>query len=293
MGSTKKTYTLLLTIIIIASSLLTIQSANAQTIPKPSVPDFSLKFINTSYSVIDPYTGISQQIDNSTIEVKIQNQPITYSNNNVTYHLYYNIRTRPHFEGGWTERYPVIDRANSPYNADNKSWSSSKYLTDEFHSPLLSELNSDYTVVSYSLNGDNAFYQFSGLPSNAQIDFEVEAIVGHDSRAWYVQHPLYPEYGGFYEPAIAYDTDSGWSNTQTITIPEGTISISTSPAPKQTPTITQHPTINTGAEPPQTTPFPTETVLIVALLAMVVVLASLLLYQRNRKRTETSDKAVA
>jgi hypothetical protein len=55
--------------------------------------------------------------------------------------------------------------------------------------------------------------------------------VGHDSQAWYVQHPFTPEYGGFYEPAVAYDSDSGWSNTQTATINSISPSASLTPTP--------------------------------------------------------------
>ena len=159
---------MLLVVILVVSSLIMLESAYAQSIPKPSVPEFTVQYIKTSYSVIDPYTGVSQQVDNSTIEVKIKNQPFTYTNNGISYHLYYNVRTKPHFEGNWIERYPIIDRANSPYNTTTKTFSSSKYLTSEFLPSLPAQPNSDYTDVFYDLNGNNAYYQFTGLPPNAQ-----------------------------------------------------------------------------------------------------------------------------
>ena len=211
-----KRFALLLILILTASSLIVVKPTHS-SIPKPSVPEFTLKFVDSSYNVTttDPYTGVdvTQQFDNNTIEIMIKNQPFTYSKNGLTYHLYYNVRTKPHFVGDWTERYPVVERTNSPYDWENESWSYSKYLSD--NSPPQS--NSDYTVISYAL-GDNAYYLFRDLPSNAQIDFQVEAIVGHDSQRWVIEHPLAPRYGGYYEPAIAYDTTSGWSNTQTLII---------------------------------------------------------------------------
>jgi len=269
----------MLVAILVLSSLVMLKSAYGQPIPKPSVPEFALEFIKASYTVIDPYTGESQQVDNSYIEVTIKNQPFNYSLNGTTYNLYYNVQTKPHFGESWIARFPVIDRANSPYNADNKSWSISKYLTDEFHSPLPSELNSDYTVVSYFLNGGNAYSQFRGLPSNAQIDFQVEAIVGYDSQAWYVQHPTYPEIGGFYEPAIAYYADSGWSTTQTISISDDSVSTST-PNPSSNPTATPTDTISTENN---ITSLLTSLAL-AATAILVVVVISLLLYVRHLKR---------
>lgn len=213
--------------------------ANAESsLTKPSVPEFTVKFVYSSYNVTttDPYTGVNatQQFDNNTIQVTIKNQPFGYSSNGVTYRLYYNVRTKPRFEGNWTERYPVIDRPNSPYDWDNKSWSYSKYLFDP-NSQLQS--NSDYTVISYAL-GENGFYLFIGLPSNAQLDFQVEAIVGHESQAWAIEHPLAPEYGGYYEPAIAFDYTSGWSNTQTITINGSAPTTTPTASPSQYPTAT-------------------------------------------------------
>lgn len=280
MGRTSKVFTLLIVVILAVSSLIMVESASAQSTPKPSVPEFTVQYIKTSYSVIDPYTGVSQKVDNSTIEVKIKNHPFTYTNNGTSYHLYYGVRTKPHFEGNWTERYPIIDRANSPYNTVSKSFASSKYLTDEFHPSLPVDSNADYTVVFYALNGENAYYQFTGLPPNAQIDFEVEAIVGHDSQAWYVQHPLYPEYGGFYEPAVAYDTDSGWSNTQTINLTDGSVSVSASPNPTPSPT-------NTLASPTPTVPELPPWIIPILLIIMGA-LAGLLVYHKKQKQIETN-----
>jgi hypothetical protein len=276
MGKISKGFSLLLVVVLAASSLMIFESVSAQSIPKPSVPEFTVQLINASYSVVDPYTGVSHLEDNSTIQVKIKNQPFTYSNNGISYRLYYNVRTRPHFEGNWTERYPVIDRPNSPFNTATNSFSSSKYLTDEFHPSLPAELNSDYTIVFYVLNGENAYYQFEGLPSNAQVDFEVEAIVGHDSQAWYVQHPLYPNYGGFYESAVAYDTDSGWSNAKTITIGTSTPSATPNTSPSQNSSASPNPT------PTPTPAVPEFSILIIVPLLLAISLITSKLLQKKQ-----------
>jgi len=56
------------------------------------------------------------------------------------------------------------------------------------------------------------------------------------------------------------------------------------PLPSATPTSTQHPTINTGAEPPQTEPFPTTIVAAVTLVVVLAVAAGLLVYHKKHKK---------
>lgn len=139
-----------------------------------------------------------------------------------------------------------IQNRTSSYNRDG-TFSYAWYVDDS--SP---KSNSSYTIISFPVvateyygesgfdiqryySGDigqeGRYFAFlNGIPANAQIDFQVKALIGHNSTYWYVQHPLFPQYGGFNELAIAYDSDSAWSNTQTITLGE----ISASPTPTHT-----------------------------------------------------------
>ncbi len=255
MGCISKGFSLLLVVILTASSLIIVESANAQSIPKPSVPEFTVKFVNASYSVTttNPYTGANEtkQIINNSILIKINNQFFDNSNNQI----YYNIRTKPHFAENWTEIYPIQNRT-SLYNGDG-TFSFAWYIDDS--SP---KSNSSYTTITFPVvateyygesgfdiqryySGDigqeGRYFAFlDGIPADAQIDFQAEALVGRNSTYWYVQHPLFPQYGGFNEPAIAYDSDSAWSNTQTVTIGE----ISASPTP--TPTVPEIPLWSTS-----------------------------------------------
>jgi len=62
MGKSRKAFSLLLFVILVVSSLMMVESANAQSIPKPSVPEFTAKYVDRSFIVpastsIDPYTG--------------------------------------------------------------------------------------------------------------------------------------------------------------------------------------------------------------------------------------------
>ncbi len=84
-----------------------LESGFAQVIPKPSVPEFTVRFVDASYSVTitNPYSGISEtkQISNKSIEITIKNQVF----NNSNYQIYFNVQIKPHFSNNWTEIYPL------------------------------------------------------------------------------------------------------------------------------------------------------------------------------------------
>ena len=228
-------------------SLIMVESAFAQSTPKPSVPQFIVEFVNASYSVTttNPYTGVNetQLISNNTIEVTIENQTFGYSSSQI----YYNIRVRPHFgNNNWTEIYPLRNLTSS-YNG-NSTFSYAMYINPD--SPTKS--SSSKTIVAYPVvateyygesgydvqryySGDEGqegryFAFLHGIPDGAVIDFQVEALVGHAAQSWYIDHPFYPTIGGHYVPAVGYDSTSGWSETRTISIPASTLS-----PPDQTP----------------------------------------------------------
>ena len=80
-------FALLLVLVLATSSIIIVKPAFAES-PKPSVPEFSLKYIDLSYDVpptygIDQYTGktvITQdgyRVDNRSIQFTIKNQPFT------------------------------------------------------------------------------------------------------------------------------------------------------------------------------------------------------------------------
>jgi hypothetical protein len=266
MGNTNKDFWLLLVIILAVSSLMMIESAFAQSIPKPSVPEFTLKFVNASYATttVNPYTGLSEtkQISNNSIQIKITNQPFSYSDNQ----MYYNIRAKPSFGNDWVEAYPLQNRSSSPINADgtftmalyvddNSPQSKSISTTLPFpieQTSIYGQSGNYYNIQKryhLELNEQQYFSFLTDIPEGGKVDFQVEAILGHNSTYWYIQHPLYPEYGGLYQPAIAFDSTSGWSKTQTISIPDGKITISTSPNPTPTPTVPEFPFISMALLP--------------------------------------------
>ncbi len=95
MSSISKTFTLILILIVAVSSLslITIKLASAQTIPKPSIPEFTVHYADRSNDVpantsIDPFTG--KTVTNPAQH--IENQTISSSD-----YLYYEIRMKGHF----------------------------------------------------------------------------------------------------------------------------------------------------------------------------------------------------
>jgi hypothetical protein len=224
----RKRATLLLIVILTVSSLMIIGAVPVlASIPKPSVPEFTLKYVDHSYDVattysIDPYTGenvthAGYHVENKTIEVTIKNQlstPYVEVGGERAW-LFYDVRFKGHFED-W-----------GFYNATS--------FGDYQHYILMAD--SEYTVISYFLQenaDDYSGYVIGEVPSGGQIDFQVQAIAGYVTTI----------HGGFVPPFgyTGYDVftgeKSGWSSTQTITISESqtpTSSPVTTSPPDQTP----------------------------------------------------------
>jgi len=131
----------------------------------------------------------SYQVNLRTIEVKIANQPFTpYTDSdgrNIDF--YYNIRLKEHDKENWTEA----------YNAEE----------------MPTQSNSAYTIIDYNSEGNYAFIleptsKSLEVTPNSQVDFQVEAMIGY----------IYEESTDLRSWAFAGER-SGWSSTQTITIP--------------------------------------------------------------------------
>jgi hypothetical protein len=201
MDSLSKGLSLLLVVVLVASSLLIIQFSTAQSTTDLYIPQFTVRIVAHPYDVppsqsIDPYTGkVTNQngyhVENATIEMKIKNQP---SNNP---HLYYGIGGKGHFEQTWVRN------------------------TDE-NSPK--PTNSDYTILLFPII----------YAPNSKVDYQVETFIG-----LYVFHPPTdgnPIGSGWY---FTIEQESGWSDTQTLNIPD--TSASASPNPTSTPAVPEFP----------------------------------------------------
>lgn len=194
MDNTIKPLTRLFLLIILICGLF-LHVSDVSGVTKPSVPEFTVKLVACPYDVpsttttkIDPYTGKETvittpgyRVENRSIEVAIKNQPFTpYTDaDGKEINLYYNVRVKGHFGEDWEELYPLY-KASSNHPVQSSS---------------------EYTVLSLSAN----------YPDGAQVDFQVEAILGYyyDAMAGRPTVPLY---------VLASADSSGWSSTQTLTI---------------------------------------------------------------------------
>lgn len=255
---------LILIMAISSLSLMVVKPATAQTVPAPPVPQFTVKFVNASYTVATTnlYTGESQpqQVINYYIEITISSQPFTYSSNGLQYQEYFNIRAKPHYAQNWTEVYP-IENGTSKFNGgsgQNGDFSYAEYISSD--NPIQSSTGgtsvtfyvipttfygnptfNGYQIQRYTSGGvDGTPYNETFLdqvPSGAQIDFQVQALIGHNSTMWYNRSPFYAGVG-WYVPAVSYGTASNWSNIQTITIPTNSVSSQPNPIQSSTPSST-------------------------------------------------------
>ena len=248
MGSQGKSFASILILMVALSSLTVLMSkpANAQTIPKPSVPEFTLKYVDKSYNVpptygIDPYTGknvmtqAGYYIKNASVEVIIKNQPFTayHNENGLLVYLFYVIESKGHFEN-W-----------NPFFSDASYWMKQN-LSENYPPNFISYSDSQYTIVTYGLDGDNATvstyyggydYSLSNVSVGGQIDFRVQAIIGYSTRYNDTPVPGVP----VFDPTdpnprhyIFTGEISDWSTTQTVTIPESNTSLTLTPTPSPT-----------------------------------------------------------
>jgi hypothetical protein len=238
MGNTRKDFLLLFGVILVVSSLIMVESATAQSIPKPSVPQFSLKYFNQS------------------IEVRILNQPFApFTAKGHTMGLYYDIRWKEHSAVDWNYLYPH------------------SFLFVASNSASGSVADSSITIVSYGLNankGNDA--QLNGDFVGKQLDFQIQASIGYYMLITrQVNENLHYPFDG---------EISGYSNTQTINIPQD----STNNSPSSTPIPSSSPN-----------PTPTPTVpelpiwIIPLLLTIMLVSASLLVYHKKHKKGSVNN----
>jgi hypothetical protein len=204
----------------------TVQASTGDSgIPKLSVPEFTVEFGNYVY-----------------LEVRIKNQPLASYHDNISNAFYYNIRAKPHSSEQWTGLYHAEDGYATPSD-------------------------SEYTVITVGYLEENGISLWAqtrkilDVPSSDQVDFQVEAMIGHLARA-----------GGppFFDWQLVGET-SGWSVTQTIPIP--------TPSPAPTPSLA--------------TPERDNAILGLVILALVVgaVLLSIYFKERNKQSKPKQSQA--
>lgn len=267
MGKISKTFAVLLTLLIATSclTLLTTIPANAQTIPKPSVPEFTLRLIDSSYdisptSTVHPYTGETTTIDGKhiesrTIEIRIKNEPFTpfeiqQGTANWSVGYFYQIRWKGNFETDWHEMFLISDGL-----LGRDSGTETVFAPEGTYSEI--------EGLSIQRQG-----MYTTFPPHSKIDFQVKAMIG------YIHRVVSAIPGGGW---LLTGESSDWSSTQTITIPSSSASVA--PAPTDS-LPNMSPTFPSNANSDWTL---TLTWIIIGVLVVSVI--SLLLYVRHLKRS--------
>jgi hypothetical protein len=263
MARMAKFLSLCLVAILVISCILIAESGDAQTIPQPSVPEFTAKYVDYSYYVpptygIDQYTGENvtitegYNVDNRTIVFTIKNQaftPYTDSNSN-NIGLYYNFRAKGYYGTEWN-LYPFSNEPSSLYPSTNAQ-SVCRYDYDSYYSPILPASKSEYTEIIIPLR----FLNLQSANVGNEVDFAVQVMIGHIDLI--TTGPIAGD--GYYSFTGKFST---WSNTQTIT-------------------LSNDDTINPSPTVPEFPITITLTWIIIGILVISVI--SLLLYVRNLKR---------
>jgi hypothetical protein len=219
--------------------------AFAQSIPKPSVPEFTVRYVDNSYYVSAPTTIIDQYgnsrivqgyVENKTVEFSIKNQVFT------PYTIPYN--SSDPYNTGQTVNLMYNIRLKSPSYND---WQYVTHLSDGY----LIQSNSSQTIANYQLG---TLFPL-GITSGEQVAFQVQALIGYVHR--------YPVIASW----TFNGTESDWSNTQTLTIPSESL-----------------PNMGPTSPPDSVSADLVVNLALVAIAISVVTVISLLLYVRHLKK---------
>ncbi len=206
-----KIFQVMIVLALMISTAIMADSAHAQS--PPSVPQFTLQYVDNSYYVAptystNPYTGETQvsspgyTVQNRSLEMIIQNQGFSsYFDGNNTIQLYYNIRCKGHYE-------------QFQSNTDLGSHGIGNVAAS----------NSYQTIVSFNIDS-------WGVPVGGQVDFQVQAFIGY----------TYFNEGACFTQDVVTVGESAWSPIETYIMGSGTTSTSTPSPYVFNPTPTQAP----------------------------------------------------
>jgi hypothetical protein len=264
--------------------MLAIEPAGAQSITKPSIPEFAVKYVDRSYDIPPTYevdehtentieTEVGKHVDNRTIEVTIKNQPFTSFTDETgrKINLFYNVRYKESFEQEWTSLF-----------GERIEWADVYASIAEYGFPT-QDSSSQYTTIIYSLPWNIV---------NGQMDIQVDALVGYTNRTVDLSRSILWSVSTY----TFYGQESGWSPTQTVTLDNAPLFTPnpTYPAILSSPSIPIN--ITSPPSPPSsahgnlsqpTDSMPTATLLlaVIAVFAVVLVAPSVLLLKRQKPPT--------
>jgi hypothetical protein len=250
-----KTFALLLTLIMVMSSLtlLTVKPANAQIIPKPSVPQFTLQLVgppfiqNTTYSLnpdtgqIEPNIGYTNKYSYLVIVVKSQQFDSQYGS------IYYNVTVNgvPFIRNGDSEvQYP-------------------EQLA-----------GSDTTTITFSIFGGWGYGSIVGQ----QVSIQVQAMLGYDQWG----RTLAFASQGYYFSGTVGDLSDPQIISVPANVPLSSPSTST-PTPSSSPPSTFPPSSTSSGSQSASFWLIVSAISFVVIAILLAVIVALLLIMRHRK----------
>jgi hypothetical protein len=271
-----KLATLLLITVLAVSSLIVVSSAFAQSITKPSIPEFTAEYVDYSYDIAptyttDPYTNntviqtYGDHVDNRTVVITIKNEPFTPFNdtNGNTINMFFNVRYKGAFGEDWTRVYGVERSVWYNYDSPDNEYG--------------------YKIQDYA--SQNTVVVITSVPSQGQMDIQVEALQGYTNR-WVIDSHIFFSIVGY----TFYGEESGWSDTKTVTLGETSTSTPTpstptpstpTPSPSQSPMPSASPTV--PPEPTTNTIFLLQEAVYAIAIATIIIIIVLLVYFKKRK----------
>jgi hypothetical protein len=191
--------------------LVMVGSVFAQSVPAPSTPTFTLKFLGRNMN--------SSDMNNSHIRVIINNQLLPENLDPGKYSIYYSIRYNhsSQYFNRLVGESMTIDNSLSPDPTEAS-------ITSRLQNPIPARPNS-YTTT-YTIETARNFNLYAG----DQLDVQVKAIIGHNFTRWYQTYAIDHYWAGiprydydtkvlYSYPDVTQDSESNWSETQTLTIP--------------------------------------------------------------------------
>ena len=282
MGSINKSFSLLLIVLLAVSSLIMAKPAFAQPVPTPSftgtppsVPIFTVQLggpsinVPTTYSLNSNTGQVVAQIgytnEYSYVVITIKNQPFTPFNdsqgNPISFYYNVQINTSNETGGGWLDIYQA-------YNG----------------CPTQST-DSDYTNLSIGIEGQMGVLSLAGF----YLHIQVEANIGYIGRE--VVSSSSGQFLGV--PYVFVGDTSGWSNTETVTVPAN-MPLSASPAPaSSTSTLTPSPTLMSVSSASCASSSLITNIALVVIAILLAIIIFLLLYFRKQKPVKSSQQTVS
>jgi hypothetical protein len=218
---------LFILILVILIGVLTSKPIDAQSIPKPSAPEFTMRYMEQSYTTPQTnssngaWTIPSMNTDGPLILFTIKNQPLSQLDNNGT--LYYNFRSMTTRQNSWN-CYPFEgNRTTKAWGVFSSGMVSPAY-TIASNNPSIVSSNTDYTLIPINL------HRFTGeiIPNSTLIEIQLQALYGSINpiegsvpRTPYGETEFYYQFTG---------ESSDWSSSQIIDLATGLVSTS-SPSP--------------------------------------------------------------